>query len=153
MGSEIKMEESVCIICRLPSSRRCSACGNATYCSSLHQKEDWKEHKAKCVPYKVSTNPKLGRHLIATRNIREGTIILVEPPLLVGPKLYSAPICLGCYKGVDGAYFCTKCGFPLCSLECESVRPSRKRKLKEKLKESERKLFVDYFILSLFLCF
>ena len=59
--------------------------------------------------------------MIATRTIEEGTTILVETPLVVGPKIYSLPICLGCYNKVGGSYFCTKCGFPMCSVKCQNV--------------------------------
>lgn len=115
------MGENSCIVCRAASNRRCSACGTATYCSPKHQKEDWKHHRPNCKIYKIAKNDKVGRHLIATRTITEGTIIFDEAPIVVGPKIYSLPICLGCYKRVNGSYFCTRCGYPMCSAECESV--------------------------------
>ena len=49
-----------------------------------------------------------------------GDVILEEEPFMVGPKAVTKPICLGCYKPVNGEYVCSKCGWPLCSKDCES---------------------------------
>ncbi len=45
-----------------------------------------------------------GRFLVASRTIKAGELILHEPPLVIGPKLLTQPLCLGCYKPVTGAY-------------------------------------------------
>ena len=122
--SRIKMGSiRTCAVCQSPASKVCSACHTVTYCSSEHQKLDWKSHKNSCCPYKIEKNETLGRYVVAVRNIPKGTIILTEEPLVVGPKVYSPPICLGCHRKVDGTYFCSKCGFPMCSAECEAVSP------------------------------
>jgi hypothetical protein len=128
MGS---LKEQACVVCQSPSAKVCSACHGVAYCSSQHQKQDWKSHKNNCVTYKVEKNETLGRFVVAARNIPQGTVILTEEPLVVGPKMYSPPICLGCHRKVDGSYFCAKCGFPLCSKECEEVCTLNKRVFSE----------------------
>ena len=37
-----------CRVCHEPSSRRCSRCKSAYYCSKGHQKVDWRTHKKTC---------------------------------------------------------------------------------------------------------
>jgi len=86
------------------------------------------------------------RQLLASRDIAEGEIILKESPIISGPmareffvkkKLSSdgkeqpghpkfTPICLTCCKNIQTNYKCTKCGFPMCSLDCEQVSCSIK---------------------------
>lgn len=44
-----------------------------------------------------------------------------DEPLLMGPKMMTEPVCLGCYRPVDGEYKCRDCGFPLCSSDCEGT--------------------------------
>jgi len=82
--------------------------------------------------------------LIAMRDILEGEVILCETPLIAAPSSKEFPvkkppgalqekrsgkdssnkftcICLGCYKNVTTLYKCSKCGWPVCSAECEKV--------------------------------
>ena len=50
--------------------------------------------------------------------VAEGDIILQESPLVMGPKQNSRPLCLGCYKDVDGRFVCPRCGWPMCGPDC-----------------------------------
>ncbi|KAG7175063.1 SET domain-containing protein SmydA-8-like 4 [Homarus americanus] len=59
------------------------------------------------------------RHMVATRDIRPGEVILKEAPVVIGPKQRSPPVCLGCHKGIRGTYTCPKCHFPVCAPSCE----------------------------------
>lgn len=71
--------------------------------------------------YKIENSPTFGRHMIAIEDIPAGTIIMRKQPLILGPKLASEPICLGCHEKLDFLYEdCSKCGWPLCSQECEN---------------------------------
>ena len=36
----------------------------------------------------------------------------------MGPKQNSRPLCLGCYKDVDGRFVCPRCGWPKCGPDC-----------------------------------
>ena len=49
-----------------------------------------------CLPYRVSTNSKRGRHFIATRSIQPLELILVDVAGVVGPATKTAPVCLAC---------------------------------------------------------
>jgi len=80
--------------------------------------------KGTCFPYKVEFRGNLGRILVATRNIRKGELICKEVPAIVGPYSRSKPQCLQCFKQIlEGhEYFCDRCGFPMCGVECEQGR-------------------------------
>ncbi|XP_018006371.2 SET domain-containing protein SmydA-8 [Hyalella azteca] len=62
-----------------------------------------------------------GRCLIATANLSMGDVIYRDNPIITGPKLTSALLCLGCYKTLtDEHYDCSKCTWTLCGPECET---------------------------------
>ncbi|KAK3856724.1 hypothetical protein Pcinc_036968 [Petrolisthes cinctipes] len=107
-----------CEVCNKPARQFCSSCRGVFYCSRECQKHDWKNHKGRCKPYVILKHPVYGRHLVATRDIRAGEVLLKEAPLVVGPKQKSHPVCLGCHKRVDGTTFCPACHYPLCSSAC-----------------------------------
>ncbi|XP_017782905.1 PREDICTED: protein msta [Nicrophorus vespilloides] len=110
-----------CAICKNPSEQSCSLCNEVFYCSKDHQRQDWKNHKPKCAPYKIVTSLRLGRHLVATRDIPQNAIIMKKFPLLIAPKMASFPVCLGCHKRLQNDFHeCPKCSWPLCSKTCES---------------------------------
>ncbi|OAD55799.1 Protein msta, isoform A, partial [Eufriesea mexicana] len=113
--------QTTCAICGKDSTHKCSACGDVYYCSKQHQRQDWKKHAKFCKAYKVSKDSVLGRHYIATRNIKVGEVILKDDePLLKGPVHNCVPVCLECYTELheSTAVPCTKCGWPLCQ-NCE----------------------------------
>ncbi|XP_076161461.1 uncharacterized protein LOC143143730 isoform X2 [Ptiloglossa arizonensis] len=129
---------SVCAICGIDAIHKCSACENVYYCSRQHQKEDWKKHTEVCKPYKLMENSTLGRHYVATRNIKIGEIVLTDDqPLVAGPMHNSVPVCLRCYTMLykTTAVPCMKCGWPLCQdckdhgLECDFTSSRRDNKV------------------------
>jgi hypothetical protein len=49
------MDRFSCAICQSERNlKACSGCGNVLYCSTEHQKQNWKEHKGSCRPFRVS---------------------------------------------------------------------------------------------------
>ncbi|KAL0274822.1 UNVERIFIED_CONTAM: hypothetical protein PYX00_002854 [Menopon gallinae] len=112
-----------CGVCNQPSRYVCGGCKTTNYCSKEHQKLHWKSgHKEQCKPiFRIEVNDVLGRHLVATRDIKAGELILQEPPLIVGPKAVSLPVCLGCHSVCQpgSSVECDGCGFPLCSVKCQ----------------------------------
>lgn len=63
--------------------------------------------------------------MIAKRDIKAGEIILREFPCVVGPKITSQTMCLGCLKTIDSPltgdfYKCSKCNWPMCGKSCEN---------------------------------
>ena len=114
-----------CAVCQAQAKQCCSGCHSVFYCSKDHQKQHWKIHKTQCTPYKLSISPELGYYLVAARDIRQGEIILRETPIMVGPKVVSLPLCLGCGRRLkvsqdDDNYTCSGCGWPLCGPQCET---------------------------------
>ena len=133
------VEEGKCNVCQKPAAHKCGGCHCVYYCNKNHQREGWKKHKKSCRPFKVfhfpTTNTAftpykpqvshdnvLGRHLIATKPIKQGEIILKEMPLIWGPSQITIPVCLGCAKPVDEntSKPCPKCGWPMCSEMCSN---------------------------------
>ncbi|PSN56126.1 hypothetical protein C0J52_10643 [Blattella germanica] len=73
------------------------------------------------VPYIIKSCDVKGRYLVASRDIRQGELILTADPLVVGPPQGCQPMCLGCYKKLeleDNPYRCNGCGWPMCSKGC-----------------------------------
>ncbi|CAK9834288.1 SET domain-containing protein SmydA-8, isoform A [Anthophora retusa] len=130
--------QTSCAICGRSSTYKCSACKNVYYCSKQHQKKDWKRHAESCRTFKIAEDSALGRHYIATRNIKVGEIVLKdELPLIAGPMVNCVPLCLGCYTVLDKsiAVPCARCGWPLCQnckvhgLECDFTCSHRDSKV------------------------
>lgn len=115
---DINEELNPCEVCEAKASQRCSGCQSVFYCSRDHQRQDWKTHRLTCRAYRIESNPIVGRHLVACRDLKPGDIILEESPLVMGPKQNSRPLCLGCYKDVDCSFVCPRCGWPMCGPEC-----------------------------------
>lgn len=112
-----------CAVCNQPSGLTCGGCKLINYCGKDHQKIHWKQtHKKNCQPlYFLQQNDKLGRYLVAARDIQKGDVIFQEPPLVVGPKSITFPVCLGCHVlcNPENYHECDGCGFPLCSPRCQ----------------------------------
>ncbi|KAF6214048.1 hypothetical protein GE061_011778 [Apolygus lucorum] len=135
-------EADVCLVCQQPAANRCSSCQSACYCSKEHQKQHWKTHKSSCVVYQIKEDKRLGRHLVARRDIQRGEIVLKESPLVSGPPHTTGPVCLGCHALLqeNKVVPCAQCGWPMCSKscadkpvhkpECEWVKEKRKEKVK-----------------------
>lgn len=98
MGSSNEELFGKCAVCDKVSKSRCSGCVQVFYCSVNHQRSDWQNHKPKCSPMRICHSDKLGRHYVATRNIKPGETVLREPPIVIGPSQSTAPVCVGCMQ-------------------------------------------------------
>lgn len=125
-----KKEVPACEVCQKPANQTCGGCKLVFYCSKAHQKLGWREgHKFKCCAFKVQFTDTLGRHMVATRDIKPGEMILKEKPAAIGPKMSSPANCLSCgkklepmkIKDVYDFYKCTTCNWPMCGPECEKA--------------------------------
>ncbi|KAK7084159.1 hypothetical protein SK128_004824 [Halocaridina rubra] len=108
-----------CLECKQPATIVCGGCWQSGFCARDHQLQGWVKHRPKCRPWRVGSSTSMGRFLVATRDIAPGELLLKDAPLLLGPKMITEPVCLGCYRPVDGTYQCKKCGFPMCDSQCE----------------------------------
>ncbi|XP_004931692.3 SET domain-containing protein SmydA-8 [Bombyx mori] len=122
----LKREIPVCEVCQQPANQTCGGCKQVYYCSRAHQKLGWREgHRLKCCAFKIQISDTLGRHMIATRDIKQGEMILKEKPAVLGPKICSPALCLTCGKRLEPLsdtcdfYKCTKCQWPMCGPQCE----------------------------------
>lgn len=77
----------------------------------------------------VKRNDKLGRYMVATRDLKAGEVLFREFAVCHGPKMASHPICLGCHETLlpqstqPNFYRCSRCSWPLCSRACENLGP------------------------------
>lgn len=75
----------------------------------------------------VKRNEKLGRYMVAARDLKAGEVLFREFAVVHGPKMLSHPICLGCHKALNppnNIFFrCSQCFWPLCSKDCEKLDP------------------------------
>ncbi|CAH0588908.1 unnamed protein product [Chrysodeixis includens] len=119
-----------CEVCQQPANQICGGCKLVYYCSRPHQKLGWREgHKFKCCAFKIQYSDTLGRHMVATRDIQQGEMILKEKPAVIGPRISCPAICLTCGKNLDPKEYtskwdyhkCSKCNWPMCSPECENA--------------------------------
>ncbi|KAL0821965.1 hypothetical protein ABMA28_005353 [Loxostege sticticalis] len=125
-----KKEIPTCEVCQQPANQTCGGCKLVYYCSKAHQKLGWREgHKFKCCAFKIQYSDTYGRHMVATRDIKQGEMILKEKPAALGPKMTCPPHCLGCGKKLEPTkvkdiydfYKCTSCNWPMCGPECEKA--------------------------------
>lgn len=64
--------------------------------------------------------------MVARRDIKAGEVILREHPIVLGPKITSYVMCLGCHKTIPpttaGDYYkCSTCTWPVCGQSCEKL--------------------------------
>ena len=137
-----------CKVCNGEAKQKCSGCLSVFYCSKNCQISDWRNgHKADCKPFEVNENKcdeknvkticvfqvkrndKLGRYMVAARDLKAGEVLFREFAVVHGPKMVSNPICLGCHGSLydksssRGFYRCSHCSWPLCSENCENLDP------------------------------
>ncbi|XP_076163460.1 SET domain-containing protein SmydA-8 isoform X2 [Ptiloglossa arizonensis] len=74
--------------------------------------------------FKVLKNDRVGRYMVANKELAAGEEIVSEMPFVVGPKAFSYPVCLSCYTDwpttLNDKLLCSKCGWPVCSIECQN---------------------------------
>lgn len=79
----------------------------------------------------LKSSGKLGRYVVAARDLRAGELLLLEQPAIVGPYWDSKLCCLSCY--CESAVICIQCKVaPLCCkciahdpVECEFLRTAQ----------------------------
>ena len=127
IAPDFKSSSKLSVKCNLPNcdlegKLTCGGCQEAKYCSKEHQKQDWSRHRRLCRPFRIVTSPGVGRHLVATRDIGPGEVIMSEPPITGGPRQYTSPVCLGCHAPVSlSGYRCQTCSWPMCGPQCETL--------------------------------
>ena len=110
-----------CAICKKPATLRCSSCKAQLYCSKGHQRDDWQRHKFICRSWEIRKSPELGRHLISTRDLNSGDLIISELPIVFGPAPHNnEKICIGCGSRNISAR-CIRCSWPACRIDCDGL--------------------------------
>ena len=89
-----------CFLCEASSELSCSGC-QVKYCSDQHLNshlQELEDGQSLCLPYKVVNQTGLGRHFVATRDIKPLELILKEPAAVIGPATKTKPVCLNCLR-------------------------------------------------------
>ncbi|XP_059610034.1 SET domain-containing protein SmydA-8-like [Phlebotomus argentipes] len=117
---------NLCPVCGVEAFLKCAGCKNVVYCGKDHQKIHWRKgHKVMCKCFELKVDEVMGRYLVATRDIKQGEVILKERPMVIGPKINSRVLCLGCHRFLSlqpkqkNYYKCSQCNWPLCGASCE----------------------------------
>lgn len=115
--------EGVCPVCRERATLKCGGCKQQFYCNKDHQREDWPRHRPACKVWEIHENPDLGRHLLASRDLSPGDLIVSESPLVWGPALHTDQrVCVGCGKQcLSTSTRCNICLWPACMPDCPGL--------------------------------
>jgi len=74
------------------------------------------------VLYHIGKSDRVGRYMVARRDIKPGEVVFTDQPAVVGPDNAALPLCLVCYKKLSGAYKCSRCHWPLCGDTCRDSK-------------------------------
>ena len=76
-----------CSFCEKKSQRllKCAGCSIAQYCDQKCQKSHWKIHKTHCKTFKIVKIDGKGLGIVASRDIKQGEIIIKEKAALILP--------------------------------------------------------------------
>lgn len=104
----------------------CSNCRKVFYCTVSHRKAHAAKHmKAGCFPAMIQSSGECGRYWVASRDIAIDEVIYTDKALVLAPNVPGVsplyPTCLGCSRGTNTTYRCSKCGWPMCSKKCEKI--------------------------------
>ncbi|CAG2057362.1 unnamed protein product, partial [Timema podura] len=72
--------------------------------------------------WKLAKSPYGGRGVVTTRDLNPGDLILVDAPLVLGPRAsaHTPPLCVRCHQGAVPLSACVGgCGLPVCSEGCQ----------------------------------
>ncbi|KAE8743938.1 hypothetical protein FOCC_FOCC009401 [Frankliniella occidentalis] len=106
----------------------CARCRVTFYCGKEHQKQHWKLHKPTCGCLEVRADERVGRHIVAVKDIPMRTVLMRELPLVVYPRAATNPrnmlaleptkVCVACCLKINETVPCGHCGWPLCKRSC-----------------------------------
>lgn len=74
------------------------------------------------IPFQLRYSEESGRGMVASRSIKKGEVVLVESPVVYGPKATSSGAgCCGCgvlLEDIRAVIFCNACSLHFCSTTC-----------------------------------
>eukprot|EP00092_Neocalanus_flemingeri_P029853 GFUD01032411.1.p1 GENE.GFUD01032411.1~~GFUD01032411.1.p1 ORF type:complete len:327 (+),score=98.82 GFUD01032411.1:116-1096(+) len=82
---------SHCSVCSSAPARVCGGCGQTAYCGVGCQKLDREEHRDQCFPVRVEQMEDKGRGMIATRDIKEGQVVMRDKTIVTAKHDVSDP--------------------------------------------------------------
>ena len=119
MSVEETETEAECFLCFRLTRRVCTAC-RVPVCCDDHLGTHRPPGSGKCTKFQVSEISGVGRVLVARETIRAGENILTERAVVAGPAPGPGPLCLNCCMPCRPEDVCRRCGWTVCSAECET---------------------------------
>jgi len=119
---DVKIEDvNTCWICDQPGVETSDFYCDVKYCSKAHRELHHPEDHEEPWPFAVKYKPGVGRLMVAARDIDKGELIFTESLFAGGPNhTLKDNFCLDCLKQVEDGTVCSKCGWPVCGVECET---------------------------------
>ncbi|KAG5318785.1 MSTAA protein, partial [Pseudoatta argentina] len=125
------LKYGICSVCGKNATLKCGSCRREFYCDKSHQSQDWPRHRSTCSGWEIGRDSVLGRHLLATRDLAPGDVILTETPLVWGPSTHTNQrVCVGCSErcnDIDAR--CSECCWPVCRSDCEGLSDKKRHQL------------------------
>lgn len=132
METAVAQGYGVCPVCGKDATLKCGNCRREFYCDKSHQSRDWPRHRPICCAWEIRSDSRLGRHLLATRDLMPGDVILSEAPLVWGPSIHSQNqrLCVGCgLQCTEIDVRCGECRWPACRSDCEGLTDKKRHQL------------------------
>lgn len=110
-----------CSVCGKADALACGRCLVDFYCGKEHQTQDWPRHRRGCGAFEEQWSEELGRHLVATKAIPAGTLLMREYPLIAFPQAHRQQhlrACVACLQHEKPLQGCARCGWPVCDERC-----------------------------------
>lgn len=81
--------------------------------------------------FQIATDETVGRYLQSTKEIKIGSIIFSEFPLVVGPDWsFRHANCVGCFAPIENSLSrCPECQWPCCRSDCVGLENSKLHKI------------------------
>ncbi|XP_057320206.1 SET domain-containing protein SmydA-8-like [Microplitis mediator] len=133
----METESGICEVCKSEAKHRCTGCKIKFYCGAAHQRDDWPQHKLTCRPWEINESPELGKHLIATRDLNPGDLVIAETPLVWGPARHIERVCVGC-GDPNVRVRCPGCSWYACKVSCDGLVDDNRHAVECKVLEGLR---------------
>jgi len=120
MPADLGKEVTCCWVCNGPGIECSEFYAEMKYCCTEHREMHHPPDHEEPWPFSVREKEGVGRLLVAARDIDKGELIFTEKALASGPNhTLEGDYCLNCMKPMEESRCCSKCGWPVCSEECE----------------------------------
>ena len=161
---EDSSQNRLCFLCLKASTEICSSC-SIPYCCQDHYQQHYDSNLDYCFPFRVLQKPevshsyfasfaffkvfisKVGRYVVATRDLEPLDLIMLDDPVLLGLNHDSLTACVECMRPMDQETTCADCSLKRC---CSSGSQGQNwHALECKIFQDEKNQTLDFYSLIL----